>query len=154
MHGSHRQHHSAYMNKIEIFTDGACSGNPGPGGWGVLLRENGEEREMCGGEKYTTNNRMELIAVIQALQSLPAPYQVTLTTDSRYVCDGICAWLPRWKNKNWRKSDGKPVLNKDLWQQLDNEVVRHQIEWRWVKGHSQHRENDIADQLARSYYDK
>lgn len=134
---------------MEIFTDGACRGNPGPGGWGALLRWNGHEREVYGGEVHTTNNRMELLAAIRGLEALTRPCRVTVTTDSRYVQQGITAWLPNWKRRGWRTADKRPVKNADLWKQLDAEIARHSaVEWRWVKGHSGHLENERADRLA------
>lgn len=136
------------MKQVEIFTDGACRGNPGPGGWGALLRFNGSERELYGGEAHTTNNRMELQAAIESLRALKEPCEVTLTTDSVYVRDGITKWLPNWKQKGWKTASRQPVKNIDLWQALDAQSLRHRINWHWVKGHSGHRENDIADQLA------
>ena len=136
------------MKEVEIFTDGACRGNPGPGGWGALLRCNGNERELFGGERATTNNRMELVAAIEGLRALKEPCSVVLTTDSVYVRDGITKWLANWKLKNWKTAARKPVKNEDLWRALDEQNQRHSIDWRWVKGHSGHRENDIADRLA------
>jgi ribonuclease HI len=136
------------LKHIEIFTDGACRGNPGPGGWGALLRYNGVEREMYGGEPDTTNNRMELSAAIEGLRSLKERCTVTLTTDSVYVKSGITEWLVGWKKRNWKTAARKPVKNVDLWQELDEQNARHDVDWRWVKGHSGHRENEIADQLA------
>ena len=135
-------------NQVEIFTDGACRGNPGPGGWGVLLRYNGHEKHLYGGEKETTNNRMELTAVIEALNSLTRQCNVLITTDSIYVKDGITQWIANWKKRNWKTAAKKPVKNQDLWQALDSAVEKHQVEWAWVKGHSGHRENEIADELA------
>ncbi|GAA4648862.1 ribonuclease HI [Kistimonas scapharcae] len=134
---------------VEIFTDGACSGNPGPGGWGVLLRYGDTEKTLCGGEAQTTNNRMELMAAIEGLAALTRPCQVRLTTDSQYVRKGITEWLKGWKRNNWRTAAKQPVKNVDLWQRLDTEAARHQVEWCWIKGHSGHRENEIADELAR-----
>jgi ribonuclease HI len=134
--------------KIEIFTDGACRGNPGPGGWGVLLRYNGNEKYLYGGEKNTTNNRMELMAAIQGLMALKRDCQVIVTTDSQYVRKGITEWMPNWKKRGWKTASKEPVKNVDLWQQLDEVVTRHQIEWHWVKGHSGHPENELADRLA------
>ena len=134
---------------VEIFTDGACSGNPGPGGWGALLRYNGTERELSGGEPQTTNNRMEMMAAIQALESLTRPVKVRLYTDSQYLRDGIISWLPRWKTRGWKTADKKPVKNVDLWQRLDQATQGHGIEWIWVRGHSGHVENERADKLAR-----
>ena len=136
------------MKHIEIFTDGACRGNPGPGGWGALLRYNGVERELYGGDPDTTNNRMELSAAIEGLRSLKERCTVTLTTDSVYVKSGITEWLDGWKKRNWKTAARKPVKNVDLWQELDEQNARHDVDWRWVKGHSGHRENEIADQLA------
>ena len=136
------------MKQIEIFTDGACRGNPGPGGWGALLRYNGVEKSFCGGEKNTTNNRMELQAAIEGLRSLNEPCQVRLTTDSQYVRKGITEWMTNWKKRNWKTASKQPVKNVDLWKALDEQAQKHQIEWLWVKGHSGHRENEIADQLA------
>ncbi len=133
---------------MEIFTDGACRGNPGPGGWGAILRYRGIERELYGGEHHTTNNRMELSAAIESLKALNEPCKVTLTTDSVYVKSGITEWLPGWKRKNWKTAARKPVKNVDLWQDLDAQNQRHSIEWCWVKGHAGHRENEMADQLA------
>ena len=133
---------------VEIFTDGACKGNPGPGGWGVLLRYGTTEKELYGGERQTTNNRMELMAAIEGLKALKKACSVTLTTDSQYVRRGITEWLPGWKRKNWKTASGQPVKNQDLWQLLDEQNSRHTIDWRWIKGHAGHRENEIADQLA------
>jgi len=136
------------VKQVEIFTDGACRGNPGPGGWGALLRFAGRERKLYGGAAETTNNRMELQAAIEALRALKEPCEVNLTTDSVYVRDGITKWLPNWKQKNWKTAARQPVKNVDLWQALDEQNQRHRIHWHWVKGHSGHRENEIADQLA------
>ncbi len=136
------------MKRVEVFTDGACRGNPGPGGWGVLLRYQARERELFGGEPETTNNRMELKAAIEGLRALREPCDVVLTTDSSYVRNGITSWLAGWKKNNWRTASRQPVKNVDLWQELDEQNERHRVEWRWVKGHSGHRENEIADQLA------
>ncbi|MFT6051227.1 MAG: ribonuclease HI [Halioglobus sp.] len=136
------------MKLIEIFTDGACRGNPGPGGWGALIRYNGVERELFGGDGDTTNNRMELMAAIEALKALTETCTVTLTTDSVYVKNGITLWITGWKKRNWKTAAKKPVKNVDLWQALDEQNQRHQISWEWVKGHSGHRENELADQLA------
>lgn len=136
------------MKKVEIFTDGACRGNPGPGGWGALLRYNDKEKELCGGEANTTNNRMELMAAIEALKALNEDCDVVLTTDSQYVRKGITEWLAGWKRNGWRTSAKKPVKNDDLWRLLDEQCQRHTIDWRWVKGHSGHVENERADQLA------
>ncbi len=134
---------------VEIFTDGACSGNPGPGGWGALLRYNGAERELSGGESATTNNRMEMMAAIQALEMLSRPVKVRVYTDSQYVRDGITSWLPRWKARGWKTADKKPVKNVDLWQRLDAAAAPHDVDWIWVRGHSGHPENERADKLAR-----
>jgi len=133
---------------VEIFTDGACRGNPGPGGWGALLRYDGHERHLYGGEPETTNNRMELTAVIEALNSLTRSCQVEITTDSTYVKDGINSWIHNWKKRNWMTAAKKPVKNKDLWQSLDQAVQKHEVNWHWVKGHSGHPENEMADELA------
>ena len=132
----------------EIFTDGACSGNPGPGGWGALLRWGGREKELFGGEKDTTNNRMELTAVIRALESLKRPVKVRLHTDSTYVMQGITKWIHGWKKNGWKTSAKEPVKNEDLWRALEEAVQRHDIEWKWVKGHAGHPENERADALA------
>lgn len=136
------------MKQVSAFTDGACSGNPGPGGWGVLLRAGAHEREIYGGEPETTNNRMELTAAIQALQALTEPCTVELTTDSTYVKDGITKWLQNWKSNGWKTAAKKPVKNQDLWKQLEAQTVRHAVDWRWVKGHSGHPDNERADALA------
>lgn len=136
------------MKTVEIFTDGACRGNPGPGGWGALLRYGDVERELCGGAPDTTNNRMELQAAIEALRALSRPCHVILTTDSVYVKNGITTWLEGWKKKGWKTAARKPVKNVDLWQDLDEQNQRHEVEWHWVKGHSGHPENERADQLA------
>ncbi|GGD10199.1 ribonuclease HI [Halopseudomonas salina] len=133
---------------IEIFTDGACKGNPGPGGWGVLLRLGEHEKALHGGELMTTNNRMELMAAIMGLRALKKAASVTLTTDSEYVMKGIREWMPNWKKRGWKTASKQPVKNADLWMLLDELVNQHQVEWRWVKGHSGHRENEIADELA------
>lgn len=133
---------------VEIFTDGACKGNPGVGGWGALLRNKGKEREMYGGEAQTTNNRMELMGAISALEVLSRPCHVRLHTDSKYVLQGITEWLPGWKQRGWKTASKQPVKNDDLWRRLDAAVSRHQIEWVWVKGHAGHTENERADQLA------
>lgn len=131
-----------------MFTDGACRGNPGPGGWGVLLRYGDHERELYGGEAATTNNRMELRAAIEGLKALREPCEVTLTTDSTYVMKGLTEWLPAWKARGWRTAARKPVKNAELWQALDAEAQRHQVHWEWVKGHSGHEGNERADALA------
>lgn len=134
--------------KIFLFTDGACRGNPGPGGWGVILRYGDTEKELFGGEKNTTNNRMELTAAIQGLNSLKESCDVELTTDSQYVRQGVLEWLEGWKKRNWKTADKKPVKNQDLWEALDQATLRHRITWHWVRGHSGHEENERADQLA------
>ena len=136
------------MKRIEAFTDGACKGNPGPGGWGVVLRMGQHERELSGHEAHTTNNRMELTAVIRALDALKEPCHVALHTDSRYVIDGITKWIFGWQKNGWINSQKKPVLNADLWQQLLESRKRHRIDWIWVKGHDGHPENERADRLA------
>ena len=134
---------------IEIFTDGACSGNPGPGGWGAILRTDGHEKELSGGEKATTNNRMEMMAVIEALKALKKPSAATIHTDSRYVMDGATKWLKGWKVKGWKTAGKDPVKNEDLWRALDEEMARHDLKWVWVRGHTGHAENERADALAR-----
>ncbi|GAA3274207.1 ribonuclease HI [Dactylosporangium matsuzakiense] len=140
---------NTYVTHVEIYTDGACSGNPGPGGWGAVLRYGAVEKELCGGEAAaTTNNRMELTAPIRALESLTRPVVVHLYTDSSYVRNGITAWVPRWKRNGWQTSDKQPVKNVDLWTELDALVAKHQVEWYWVKGHNGHPENERADRLA------
>lgn len=133
---------------IEIYTDGACKGNPGPGGWGVFLRYNGYEKELFGGEANTTNNRMELMAAIKGLEALKKPSEVRLTTDSNYVKQGINSWIHNWKKRQWKTADKKPVKNQDLWQRLDELNNLHKVSWCWVKGHSGHVENEKADELA------
>ncbi|MFN3291925.1 MAG: ribonuclease HI [Gemmobacter sp.] len=143
------------MPELFAYTDGACSGNPGPGGWGVLLvAREGEatlkERELSGGEPETTNNRMELMAAISALESLGRPSAITLVTDSAYVKNGVTGWIHGWKRNGWRTADNKPVKNMDLWQRLDAAQARHQVTWRWIKGHAGHAENERADALARA----
>ena len=137
------------MKQVELFTDGACSGNPGPGGWGALLRYGAHEKEISGYAPDTTNNRMELMAVIEGLNALKDPCHVTLTTDSKYVMDGVTQWLKGWKAKGWKTAAKKPVKNEDLWRQLDEAVQRHTISWQWVKGHAGHPENERVDELAR-----
>ena len=134
---------------IEIFTDGACSGNPGPGGWGAILRTDGHEKELSGGEKATTNNRMEMMAVIEALKALKKPSAATIHTDSRYVMDGATKWLKGWKVKGWKTAGKDPVKNEDLWRALDEEMARHDLKWVWVRGHTGHADNERADALAR-----
>ncbi|ERS13939.1 RNaseH ribonuclease [Alcanivorax sp. PN-3] len=133
---------------MEIFTDGACRGNPGPGGWGALLRHGEHEKELFGGEPLTTNNRMELMAAIVALETLKSPCRVVLTTDSQYVRQGITEWMANWKRRGWRTASRQPVKNADLWQRLDQAAAPHEVEWRWVRGHSGHVENERADRLA------
>jgi ribonuclease HI len=137
------------MASVEIWTDGACSGNPGPGGWGAILRFNGTERELSGAEALTTNNRMELMAAIAALEALTRPCAVTLTTDSQYVKDGLTTWIHGWKRNGWKTADKKPVKNEDLWKRLDAAAAKHKVTWQWVKGHAGHTENERADALAR-----
>lgn len=135
--------------RVEIYTDGACSGNPGPGGWGAVLRWRGLDKEIKGGQRSTTNNQMELMAAIQALESLKRPMQVDLYTDSTYVRDGITKWIFNWKKNGWKTAAKKPVKNADLWQRLDKAIERHQVDWHWVKGHAGHPDNERADELAR-----
>jgi len=136
------------VKAVEIYTDGACKGNPGPGGWGALLRYGEHEKQLFGGEGNTTNNRMELMAAIKALEELKRACDVKLTTDSQYVRKGITEWLKNWKKNGWKTAAKKPVKNADLWQMLDEQVQRHNVEWHWVKGHSGHPENELADELA------
>ena len=135
--------------QVEIFTDGACSGNPGPGGWGAILRYRGVEKELSGGDPATTNNRMELLAVIEGLNALKKPCPVAVYTDSQYVQKGISEWLENWKRRGWKTADKKPVKNEDLWRRLDDAARRHNVAWHWVKGHAGHPENERADALAR-----
>lgn len=135
--------------RIDIYTDGACSGNPGPGGWGAILRAGTHEREISGGEHETTNNRMEMMAAIRALESLKKPSEVMLHTDSRYLLDGVTKWMKRWKANGWKTADKKPVKNEDLWRALEDAVSAHDVSWRWVRGHNDHVENERADALAR-----
>lgn len=142
------------MQKVEAFTDGACRGNPGPGGWGVLLRYGGHEKRLHGGEAHTTNNRMELMAAIMALESLTRRCAVTLTTDSTYVKNGITEWLPQWKKRGWKTADKKPVKNADLWERLERAASKHEVKWEWVRGHSGHSENEIVDELANKGIDE
>ena len=139
---------------VEIYTDGACRGNPGPGGWGVLLRYGNHERRLYGAEPDTTNNRMELRAAIEGLSALQRPCLVRVTTDSQYVRKGITEWMANWKRRGWRTADKKPVKNIDLWQQLDALNARHQVEWHWVRGHTGHPENELADALANQAIDE
>ena len=142
------------MKHIELYTDGACRGNPGRGGWGAILVYEGREKELSGGEKSTTNNRMELTAAIEGLRAIKYPCEVTLTSDSKYLVDAIeKRWLASWKKKNWKKADGKPVLNPDLWQALDEELTRHKVTFVWVKGHEGHPYNERCDALATAYAD-
>jgi ribonuclease HI len=136
------------MTRVEIFTDGACKGNPGPGGWGAVIRSGGHEKELSGGEQLTTNNRMELLAAIRALQALNRPCHVDLTTDSVYVRDGITKWIFGWQKNGWRTASKQPVKNAELWQELLDASKPHRIQWHWVKGHAGHSENERADQLA------
>ena len=145
---------SAEITETEIFTDGACRGNPGPGGWGVLLRHNGHEKTLYGAEAETTNNRMELMAAIQALESLTRPCRVRLTTDSQYVQKGIQEWLAGWKQRGWKTAARKPVKNVDLWKRLDAATSDHDITWHWVRGHSGHPENELAETLANQAIDE
>ncbi len=139
---------------VKMYTDGACRGNPGKGGWGVLLRYGDAEKTLHGGEALTTNNRMELTAVIKGLEALTKTCNVSITTDSKYVLTGITEWIASWKQRNWRTTNKKPVLNVELWKRLDELVDQHEIEWTWVKGHSGHPENEIADQLANQGIDE
>ena len=145
-----------HLNSVDIYTDGACKGNPGPGGWGALLKSAGAHKELCGGELGTTNNRMEMLAVIEALAALKRPCQVTLHVDSQYVLKGVNEWLPGWKAKGWKTASKEPVKNVDLWQRLDALVnsAGHHIEWRWVRGHTGNPGNERADQLANQGVDK
>ena len=138
------------MSKVIIFTDGACSGNPGPGGWGALLRYGDIEKELSGGELETTNNRMEMMAAIKALESLERPIQVELYTDSVYVRDGITKWIQGWKARGWKTANKKPVKNIDLWQRLEDAMGSHSIDWHWVKGHAGYADNELVDELARN----
>lgn len=133
---------------VEIFTDGACSGNPGPGGWGALLRFRGQEKELSGAESQTTNNRMEMLAAIMALEALTRPSRVVLTTDSKYMLDGITKWVAGWQARGWKTADKKPVKNQDLWERLIKAAAPHQVTYEWVKGHNDHPENERVDQLA------
>ncbi len=142
------------MKTVDIFTDGGCRGNPGLGGWGALLRYGASEKELFGSEEDTTNNRMELMAAIQALEALKRPCKINLTTDSQYVRRGISEWMDGWKKRGWKTAAKKPVKNKDLWQRLDEAAAKHQIEWHWVKGHSGHDGNERADELANKAMDQ
>lgn len=139
---------------VELFTDGACRGNPGPGGWGAIIRFNEHEKCLHGAESMTTNNRMELTAVIRGLSAIKYPCQVKIITDSRYVMQGITEWLASWKRKGWKTADKQPVKNKDLWEKLEEEVIKHYVTWEWVKGHSGHPENELADGLANQAIDE
>ncbi|MFN2349704.1 MAG: ribonuclease HI [Thioalkalivibrio sp.] len=140
--------------RVEIFTDGACRGNPGPGGWGAMLRFKGKERTLKGAEAETTNNRMELTAAIVALETLSRSCAVAVTTDSQYVKQGVTQWIHAWKRRNWRTADGKPVKNQDLWERLEAAAAGHDVEWHWVRGHTGHPENELADQLANEAIDE
>ena len=142
------------MHEIEIFTDGACRGNPGPGGWGAILRSGGHEKELHGGEADTTNNRMEMMAVIEAVKTVKQPASLSITTDSKYVLQGMQEWLVQWKKRGWKTASKKPVKNVDLWQQLDSLLQDHQVKWTWVKGHAGHAENERADELANKGVDE
>lgn len=139
---------------VEIYTDGACRGNPGPGGWGLVLRYRGHEKTLYGGEPHTTNNRMELMAAIQGLEALSHPCRVRMTTDSQYVQKGLTEWLPRWQRRGWLTADKQPVKNVDLWQRLATAAARHEVHWQWVRGHAGHPENEHADALARRAIDE
>jgi ribonuclease HI len=139
---------------VHIYTDGACRGNPGPGGWGAILRYGDREKELYGAERSTTNNRMELMAAIQALEALTRGCEVTLTTDSQYLRKGITEWLPQWKRRGWKTADKQPVKNQDLWERLEKAVERHRAQWDWIKGHSGHEENERADSLANRAIDE
>jgi len=141
-------------NKVRIYTDGACRGNPGPGGWGAILRYGDSEREIYGAESATTNNRMELMAAIRALESLTRPCEIELTTDSEYVRKGITEWLPQWKRRGWKTAAKQPVKNQDLWERLEKAMARHRVQWHWIKGHSGHAENERADALANRAIDE
>lgn len=145
---SNQSHMNASDNTVEIYTDGACRGNPGIGGWGALLKCNGREKTLYGGAEETTNNRMELMGAIEALNALQKPSAVILWTDSKYVKDGISSWIVNWKKRGWRTAANKPVKNADLWLRLDELSTRHDVQWRWVKGHAGNEGNEIADQLA------
>lgn len=142
------------MDKVVIYTDGACRGNPGNGGWGAILRYGEHERELYGAERDTTNNRMELLAAIQALEVLKRPCDVVLTTDSEYLRRGITEWLPQWKRRGWKTADKKPVKNQDLWERLERATLPHRIQWDWIRGHSGHPENERADRLANRAIDE
>ncbi len=139
---------NVHRDRVDIYTDGACSGNPGPGGWGALLVHDGVEKTICGGEKETTNNRMEMMAAIEALKALKRPCNIHLHTDSSYLRDGITKWIHGWKKNGWRTADKKPVKNQDLWLELETQLERQQVTWHWVRGHAGHTENERADALA------
>lgn len=141
------------MQVVEVFTDGGCRGNPGPGGWGVLLRYNAQEKTLKGAEPDTTNNRMELMAAIQAFEALKRPCRVSITTDSQYVKNGVTQWMAGWKKKGWKTANNHPVKNQDLWQRLEQAMQQHEVAWHWVKGHSGHVENERVDQLANQAID-
>ena len=145
---------SATLKEVHVFTDGACRGNPGPGGWGALLRSGGHEKHLLGAETLTTNNRMEMMAAIMALEALKERCNVTLTTDSKYVKSGITEWVPQWKRRGWKTADKKPVKNVDLWERLDRAAGQHLVKWEWVRGHTGHVENELADQLANRAIDE
>ncbi len=142
------------MDRVVVHTDGACRGNPGPGGWGAILASNGHEKELYGAERDTTNNRMELMAAIRAIEALKRPCDVTLTTDSEYLKKGVTQWLAQWKRRGWKTADKKPVKNIDLWQRLEQAIDSHQLHWKWIRGHSGHPENERADQLANRAIDE
>jgi len=144
----------ATRKSVEIHTDGACLGNPGPGGWAALLRHAGRERELAGGEAHTTNNRMELLAAIMALEALKTPCVVELSTDSQYVQKGIGVWLPNWLRRGWKTAGGEPVKNQDLWERLQTAAAPHEVQWKWVKGHAGHPDNERVDRLARAAAEK
>lgn len=143
-----------FMKKIEIYTDGACSGNPGRGGWGALIIDDNGTRELCGGEEYTTNNRMELLAAIEALNSITEPSEICIYTDSQYVKNGITVWIKNWIARGWKTADKKPVKNVELWKQLQQAVEKHNVSWHWVEGHSGHKFNEYVDKLARAQCQK
>lgn len=142
------------MKLVAVFTDGACRGNPGPGGWGAILRYGGHEKHLRGAETLTTNNRMELMAAIAALEALTSRCEVNLTTDSTYVRSGITEWVPQWKRRGWKTADKKPVKNVDLWERLDRAAQQHHVHWHWVRGHTGHPENELADTLANQAIDE
>ena len=142
------------MKDVQVFTDGACRGNPGPGGWGALLRAGSHEKQLLGAEAHTTNTRMELMAAIMALEALKERCNVTLMTDSKYVKSGITEWVPQWKRRDWKTADKKPVKNVDLWERLDRAASRHSVKWEWVRGHAGHVENELADRLANRAIDE